>query len=38
MVIKESRVKVDGQLAAEAAHAGQPTPDNPLGLYYIQHK
>ncbi|KXZ48346.1 hypothetical protein GPECTOR_28g753 [Gonium pectorale] len=38
MVIKESRVKVDGHLAAEAAHAGEPTPDNPLGLYYTQHK
>ncbi|GLC72914.1 hypothetical protein PLESTF_001309200 [Pleodorina starrii] len=38
MIIKESQIKVDSQLAEEMAHAGEPTPDNPLGLYYTQHK
>ncbi|GIL79408.1 hypothetical protein Vretifemale_8693 [Volvox reticuliferus] len=38
MIIKDSQIKVDSQLAAEVAHAGKPTPDNPLGLYYTQHK
>ncbi len=28
----------DVALAEEVAHAGEPTPDNPLGLYYTQHK
>ncbi|GLI68261.1 hypothetical protein VaNZ11_012616 [Volvox africanus] len=38
MIVKDSQIKVDSQLAAEVADAGKPTPDNPLGLYYTQHK
>lgn len=38
MIIKESQIKVDSQLAAEVAHAGEPTPDNPLGLFYTHHR
>ncbi|GFR52865.1 hypothetical protein Agub_g15493, partial [Astrephomene gubernaculifera] len=38
MVVKESQTRTDCPMGQEGAHVGEPTPDNPLGIYFTQHK
>jgi hypothetical protein len=38
MVMHESKLQASGEVANEIAHLGEPTPDNPDGLYYVDFR